>query len=90
MSLKEVLAETRSVASKVDDLMTEVNALKRREKGRERCWNTLSKVRSNSPLQSPLSDLPDGLRAWDDPSYVGGKDLGWEETLERNRMTTHR
>ena len=50
MSLEEVLAEIKSVASKVDDLMTDVGTLKRKEKERERRWSTLSRSRSRSPL----------------------------------------
>lgn len=58
MSLEEVLAEIKAVASKVDDLTTDVDALKRREKERERRWSTPSRSRSRSPLRSPSSDPP--------------------------------
>ena len=53
MSLEEVLAEIKSVASKVDDLTTDVDALKKREKERDRRWSTPSRSRSRSPRRSP-------------------------------------
>ena len=52
MSL-EVLAEIRSVSSKVNDLTTDVDALKRKERERERSWRTPSQSWSRNPWHSP-------------------------------------
>ena len=58
MFIEEVLGEIRSIASKVDNLTTDVDTLKRREKERERRWSTPSRSRSRSPLRSHSSDPP--------------------------------
>ena len=84
MLLEEVLAEIRIVANKVNDLTTDVSALKQREKERRGVGVCRACRGAGAPYNLTPVTHPDRVWAWDDPSY------GRKETSERKRMTTYR